>query len=78
MDCGLTALPDREMGMEHKVAIFRIPQEVLRNTSQHSGASRAWIPVGVKGAKLKVIGRDNGKGFNLLGATANYWGQGLV
>ncbi len=73
----LGALPDDRLCREHKVAIFRILQEALRNTSQHSGASRVRIGVNKEAANLRICVHDNGKGFDLHSAAANYPRQGL-
>lgn len=70
-------LPDYELGIEQKVAIFRILQEILRNASQHSGASTVWVRAAADLDNLWMQIRDNGRGFNLLGVTANYPRQGL-
>ncbi|TKJ31288.1 MAG: hypothetical protein CEE40_01920 [Chloroflexi bacterium B3_Chlor] len=60
-----------------QVAIFRILQEALRNASQHAEASEVRIEAVMESGKLQVSVQDNGKGFNLLSATANYPQQGL-
>jgi two-component system sensor histidine kinase DegS len=73
----LRDLPDDRLYRTQKVAIFRILQEALRNTSRHSGASEVWITAALKPENLRVSIKDNGKGFNLLSATANYPRQGL-
>lgn len=60
-----------------QVAIFRILQEALRNASQHAEASEVRIEAVMESGILQVAIQDNGKGFNLLSATANYPQQGL-
>lgn len=73
----LKDLPDHELGIEQKVALFRILQEALRNASQHSGASTVWVRAAMRSGSLQVHIEDNGRGFNLLGVTAKYPRQGL-
>jgi len=73
----LSDLPDNALRKEQKVAIFRILQEALRNTSRHAEASHIWIELRVRGTNLQLAITDNGKGFNLLGASTAYPRRGL-
>lgn len=70
-------LPNNELDGEQKVAIFRILQEALRNIHWHSGASQVRVEVTTEAGNLQVSIGDDGRGFNLLSATANYPRQGL-
>jgi two-component system sensor histidine kinase DegS len=73
----LNGFPDNKLDREQKVAVFRILQEALRNTKRHSGASKVWIEAAMRAENLQISIKDNGRGFNLLSATANYPRQGL-
>jgi len=52
-------LPDVEL------ALFRIAQEALSNVWKHSQASKCLVNVEFKRDKIKLIIKDNGKGFEL-------------
>lgn len=72
-----TETSDRVLNETEKVGIFRILQEALRNAYRHSEASQVWITGETRRDSLEICVRDNGHGFNLLVATANYPRQGL-
>jgi signal transduction histidine kinase len=46
------------------VALFRIAQEALQNVNRHSGASEAWVMLGMTGSEVRLSVRDNGHGFD--------------
>lgn len=73
----LSGLTDIELDVGRKLAIFRVLQEAMRNTSQHSGASEVRIRAVRKASILEVSIEDNGEGFNLLGVTSSYPRRGL-
>lgn len=73
----LRDLLDDELDSDERVAIFRVLQEALRNVNQHSRASRVRVRAVTTPSTLQVHVADNGRGFNVLGVTANYPRQGL-
>jgi len=48
----------------YEINLFRILTELINNTLKHAGASKIEISFTVKGNKLFVTYKDNGKGFN--------------
>jgi signal transduction histidine kinase len=48
-----------------KITIFRIVQEALNNIIKHADATNVNIKVDYLPAKVNILVRDNGKGFNL-------------
>ncbi|MEB0011450.1 histidine kinase [Glaciimonas sp. Gout2] len=63
-----------------KLDIFRIIQEALNNVAKHAQASEVTVSLQVEHANMRLIIRDNGKGFDanpLDFSTANQGGLGL-
>ncbi|MDY7545080.1 histidine kinase [Glaciimonas sp. CA11.2] len=63
-----------------KLDIFRIIQEALNNVAKHAQASEVTVSLHVEHANMRLIIRDNGKGFDsnpLDFSTANQGGLGL-
>jgi two-component system sensor histidine kinase DegS len=73
----MRGLSEARLEGEQKVAIFRILQEALRNASQHAEASQVRVEAAMNSSSLNMSISDNGKGFDLLRATANYPRHGL-
>jgi PAS domain S-box-containing protein len=48
-----------------EIVCFRVVQEALTNVMRHSGASNAWVVLGVVGAVLSATVRDDGAGFDV-------------
>jgi two-component sensor histidine kinase len=55
--------------------LFRIGQEAIANSVQHSGAACIWISTGYKNSTLRLLIEDNGCGFD---ADSPHRGFGLV
>ena len=53
----------RKLSPENEVTIFRVIQEALNNIQRHSNATKAMINLSYMPDSLKVIIKDNGKGF---------------
>jgi PAS domain S-box-containing protein len=47
-----------------ETACFRVCQEALTNIIKHAGARNAWVSIELKGKKLQLRVRDDGKGFD--------------
>jgi CheY-like chemotaxis protein/two-component sensor histidine kinase len=48
---------------DRETALFRVVQECLTNIHRYSGASTAWIRIGLKAGELHLEVEDNGKGI---------------
>jgi len=55
----------RSLPPEAELMLFRITQEALTNIRRHSGATNTTVKLGFSEDKIKLIIRDNGKGFDL-------------
>jgi signal transduction histidine kinase len=64
--------------IEHDVALclFRVAQESLRNTVQHSDAENVWVDLTAGPTGLALSMTDDGKGFDVNGAPSD--GLGLI
>jgi|HubBroStandDraft_6_1064221.scaffolds.fasta_scaffold07400_3 signal transduction histidine kinase len=56
---------DRSVHPDAGLCIFRIVQESLSNLKKYSGAEKADVELRTSGDRLKIIVRDNGRGFDL-------------
>ncbi|HEX8714887.1 MAG TPA: GAF domain-containing protein [Solirubrobacteraceae bacterium] len=54
----------KRLGIELETALYRIVQEALTNASKHGQADRAVIEINEDTACVKLLVRDNGKGFD--------------
>ncbi|HSW58474.1 MAG TPA: PAS domain S-box protein [Dehalococcoidales bacterium] len=52
-----------ELGAEVKTALYRIAQEALNNVAKHSGAEVASVNLTCQPEFVRLVIRDNGKGF---------------
>ena len=71
----------RRLSPEAEVMLFRIAQEATRNVWRHSDASIAELNLEFANSRLKMIIKDNGKGFRLpqrLGDQASKGKLGLA
>jgi two-component system sensor histidine kinase DegS len=73
----LAQLGDESLGIERKLAVFRIVQEALRNVRRHSGASRVLIRGEQRESQIELVVEDDGSGFNVLGVTSDYPRRGM-
>jgi two-component sensor histidine kinase len=51
------------LSMEHRQHLYLIFKEAINNSITHSGCSEITLDASVKGRKLEMVLRDNGKGF---------------
>ncbi|MCX6272321.1 MAG: HAMP domain-containing protein [Bacteroidetes bacterium] len=56
-------IPDQLLKIQ-QVYLFRIVQEGLNNIVKHAGCSESWVSVSCQNEQLKLVIRDNGKGFD--------------
>jgi two-component system NarL family sensor kinase len=68
---------EREMDEQKKLILFRIIQESMQNIIKHANASQVWIMFNYLPGNLKIIIKDNGKGFDTEDATKKSAGLGL-
>ncbi len=71
----------RRLSPEAEVMLFRIAQEATRNIWRHAEASSAEVAIEFVNSRLKMIIKDNGKGFRLphsLGDQASLGKLGLA
>jgi signal transduction histidine kinase len=57
-------LEDYKINQELHIAIYRIVQEQLNNILKHAEASKAWIILTKRNRGLRLLIKDNGKGFD--------------
>ena len=55
----------RSINPDAALCIFRIVQEGLRNLKKYSGAEEAKVDLRIRGHRLEISVRDEGRGFNL-------------
>ncbi|MCP4647172.1 MAG: PAS domain S-box protein, partial [bacterium] len=55
---------ERRLPDEVELVLFRISQEALRNVCKHAEATSAEVTVEFKEKAIRIIVRDNGKGFD--------------
>ena len=53
-----------ELREPYATAVFRIVQESLANVAKHAGASQAFVSVAKDADGVKLVVRDNGRGFD--------------
>jgi signal transduction histidine kinase len=70
----LEGIFQKDISQELHLALYRIVQEQLNNILKYAGASYATISIVLKGKNIKLVIKDDGKGFN---ATKKMTGIGL-
>ena len=55
---------NEEFSMEYKLGIYRIVQELLKNTIEHAKASEIIVQISRYGGRVHLIVEDNGIGFD--------------
>jgi signal transduction histidine kinase len=58
--------------LDVEMALFRIVQEALNNVNKHAHASNVTIGVEFIDSRVKVVVRDDGQGFELLGSPGDF------
>jgi two-component system, NarL family, sensor histidine kinase LiaS len=66
--CALEAPAELELAGSAEQEVYRIVQEALANTARHSGATRVDVRAATDGDSLALRIRDNGHGFDVVGA----------
>jgi two-component system, NarL family, sensor histidine kinase DegS len=69
---------DSSLNPELKVNIFRIVQEALQNIEKHSKSTEAFINIEAGTQSLKLVIRDNGRGFTLPDKLGNLVTEGKL
>ena len=70
----LKALEKVSLSMEHRQHLYLIFKEGINNCITHSGCTEISLDASVKGKRLEMILKDNGKGFNI---NCEFDGNGL-
>jgi two-component system, NarL family, sensor histidine kinase DegS len=69
---------DSSLNPELEVNIFRIVQEALHNIEKHSKSTEAFINIEAATRSLKLVIRDNGRGFTLPDKLGNLVTEGKL
>ena len=67
---------DEKISREVGMCVYRVVQESLRNVAKHSGAKRADVTLSIDDAEVRLLVKDDGKGFNVVNARGE--GLGMV
>jgi len=70
----IKALEKVSLSMEHRQHLYLIFKEAINNCITHSSCSEITLDASVKGSKLQMVLKDNGKGFD---SEASFHGNGL-
>lgn len=70
----LSSLEDARLSMPCRESLYALLQEALRNALRHSGAGRVRLDAALRGRRLEVTVRDDGRGFDPVAAAE---GEGL-
>lgn len=84
--CGIevqltAAGPKERLSPEVETATYRIIQEALTNIAKHARACHAWVTLYEDGTQLRVVVRDDGRGFDARTVLKTPWqdrGLGLA
>ncbi len=76
VDCRLDAI-DGLLSPESALRLFRVCQEGLNNIVKHSGATAAWLELTRESRHVRLVIRDNGKGFEPTAARPTSAGDGF-
>lgn len=68
----------KRLSPENESTVFRIVQEALRNIRRHSGATEAVVELTYNRKSLKVIVKDNGRGFSVNREHGNFVAGGRL
>ena len=60
------------LSSEHEIALYRIVQEALTNAVKHGHAGRAVVEVAAEPGCLRLLVRDDGKGFDTSERTSGF------
>ena len=69
---------ERPLPPETQIALYRIAQEALNNITKHAGAGQAIIKLLFLPQAVSLTIQDDGRGFDLSGASPNSLGLGIM
>lgn len=69
-------IPRLPLSAEERSDLFLTTKEAMNNTLRHSGASEVWLGIRMTSGELRILLRDNGRGFDPEAAKSN-GGNGL-
>jgi signal transduction histidine kinase len=67
-------LPSKNLSPEQRRDLWMLMKEALSNSVKHSGCTELYVITLYDGEHIKIVIKDNGKGFN---TSVNYNGKGL-
>ncbi len=68
----------RPLPAEVKVALYRIAQEALNNAAKHAAAGRVWLKLACQPHRVRLVIRDDGRGFDPRHVPAESLGLGIM
>jgi signal transduction histidine kinase len=69
---------ERVLPADVQVAIYRMCQEALNNIAKHAHASLVEINLKHEGSTVKLVIRDNGKGFDPERTSSGHYGLSMM
>ena len=69
-----TSLQEDETDSMTQLTLYQIAKEALSNALQHSGASNIWVELAGDEDLLRLIIKDDGKGFDPYVQKADHYG----
>lgn len=66
------------MNPDVRVAMYRIAQESLNNIAKHAHASQVELSLFCRAEQVKLIVKDNGRGFDMDNVTSDHLGVGIM
>ena len=66
------------MPADVRVAMYRIAQEALNNIAKHAHATQVEMSLFCRPEQVKLIVKDNGKGFEMQKVTSDHLGVGIM
>jgi len=75
VDLQVHGLPVERLSAAVEATVYRVVQEAFTNVRKHAAASRVSLIAERRGAQLRVIVEDNGRGFDAAAVSASADGQ---
>jgi len=76
VDCSLDI--ECDLPADIKIAFYRIAQEALNNIAKHAQASRVEMSLNCQDERVRMVIRDDGRGFELEAAPIDHLGLGIM
>ncbi|ABI67537.1 sensor histidine kinase [Syntrophomonas wolfei] len=69
---------DRDYDFSMEIALFRLIQEAITNVKKHAGVNHAMVKIENTDKCLRLVIKDEGRGFSVEGARANKESYGII